>query len=47
MIVEIALCGAAAALFGRGPERVATAAGKRDMGYLKHDRTKNHKRRRR
>lgn len=29
------------------PERVATAAGKRDMGYLKHDRTKNHKRRRR
>lgn len=26
---------------------VATAAGKRDMGYLKHDRTKQHKRRRR
>ncbi len=29
------------------PEVVATAAGKRDMGYLKHDRTKQHKRRRR
>lgn len=29
------------------PKTVATAAGKRDMGYLKHDRTKSHKRRRR
>lgn len=27
--------------------RVSTSAGKRDMSYLKHDRTKNHKRRRR
>ncbi len=44
---QMGLYALGASLALKKPKKVATAAGKRDMGYLKHDRTKQHKRRKR